>query len=135
MSPVAKRRGRPPLRWLDAEQIRGLPVGAAIVADRGDHRALVRGRIVGRLGRELILATPDGGEDRVRRLARGRVVVGLFDPGDLVVRRGVPEAEWRGGVVRCRGLEVLVESTEGTGWMAEDDLELAGSRPPAAACL
>lgn len=127
---VPKPRGRPPLAWLTAEQVAGLPAGTAVALDVGDKKALCRGRIDGVAGEVLVL---EG--DRTVMLAkvvRGRVLSGLYLPGDLVVRVGVHESQWRGGVVRVRGRDVLVESAAGFAWMTEAELEAPDDRsaPP-----
>jgi hypothetical protein len=126
---AAKRpRGRPARTdWLTAGQLARVPIGTAVAIDLGDKKAVIRGRVAGVLGSELVLA---GGQTiQLTRVRRARVVNGTYEPGDLVLRPGVPESEWRGGVVRCRGREVYVESTEGFAWMSEDLLEPAESRP------
>lgn len=90
-------------------------------------QAGIRGRIAGSARGELALA--DGRIVMLDRVTRGRVVNGTYEAGDLVLRRGVSEAEWRGGVVRCEGTEVYVESTDGFEWVHEDSLEAVdGSR-------
>lgn len=125
MTTKATRRGRPPLRWLTGQQLAALPWGTAVVVDRGLKHSVLRGRIAG-LDTELHLA---GGEHfPITGRTRGRVVNGLFDEGDLVLRRGVPAAEWRGGVIRCKGREVYVESTAGVEWLDEDLLERVEDR-------
>lgn len=125
---MAERRGRPRLTWLSGEQLSGVPMGTAVVLDLGTHKTVTRGRVAGCVEGHLVLA--DGRRVPVARIKRGRVVNGTYEMGDLVLRRGVPETEWRGGVIRSRGLEVLVESTTGIEWMPEHALELAANRGP-----
>lgn len=130
---VKRPRGRPPRTdWLTTGQLARVPIGAAVVIDTGTHRSTIRGRVEGVMGSEMHL-TGDRVVD-LDRVRRGRVVNGLFDPDELVVRRGVPEATWRGGVVRCLGREVEVEffhdpgdgdSVTGFEWVHEDLLEPA----------
>jgi hypothetical protein len=86
---------------------------------------------------ELTLVTATGEERTmaVPTITRARVVAALLEDGDPVVKRGIPMAEWRGGVVRTGinpatgRLGVLVESTEGYGWHDEDTLERVEDTP------
>lgn len=60
--------------------------------------------------------------------ARVRTVGGVFADGDLVLRRGVPETSWRGGVVRSLpGRRVVVETLAGFEEVDEQDLIPADS--------
>ena len=126
MPKTAPRRGRPPLSWLGPTALKQLPAGTALVVDPGSHRPTLRGRLEGVAGNELVLS----GDRTVllRRGVKGRVVSAVYEPGDLVLRRGVSEHEWRGGVVRCRGVDVLVESIDGFEWVREMDLETPDER-------
>lgn len=117
---AGRKPGRPPLAWLTPDQLAGLPAGTAVWIDRSNGHGY-KGRILMAVGDQLELA--DGRLVDLTRITRARVLDGLFESGDLVVRRGVDEADWRGGVVRCDGLMVFVESTGGDGWVPEDELE------------
>lgn len=113
--------GRPPRTdWITPGQLSRLPIGTAVLIDAGDHKALVRSRIAGCVGTDLHLTN-----ERVldlTKVVRARVVNGLYDPGDLVVRRDAPESAWRGGVMSVRGYEVQVETLDGITWVHEDEL-------------
>lgn len=114
------------MRWLDGPQLAGLPTGTSVVIDAGTKKPLVRGRVAHTgLG---VLTLDSGIEVRLRPTTRGRVVTGTFESGDLVLRVGVPESDWRGGVVRCSGHEVYVESTTGFAWFNEGELETVEQR-------
>jgi hypothetical protein len=128
------RRGRPPLAWLTANETTALPHGTAVsVETHGRHTARTVGRIASTVDNQLGLDTPRG-EVRMdtAQIKRARIVPALYEPGDPVLLRHVPAAEWRGGVVRTAGTDVLVEQIDGTfAWHAETDLEPADARDPA----
>jgi hypothetical protein len=71
----------------------------------------------------------------IASITRARVIAALLEDGDPVVRKGVPAAEWRGGVIRTGTnpatgrTGVLVEATDGIAWHDEDDLELVDDTP------
>lgn len=116
------------MSWLDQDKIRHLRVGTAVALDLGDRKGLVRGRIVGIDEEEMLLT--GGRLVKLARVKRGRIVVGVYEPGDLVKKPGVPEDEWRGGVVRCRGRDILVESTTGFEWFREEGIEAVTEPAP-----
>lgn len=125
------RRGRPPLVWLTADELAGLPAGTALTVETyGKHTPRTVGRLVNVVDDTLHLEGPSGSlEIPARRVKRARVVDAIFEPGDPVVLRGVSEARWRGGVVRTNGTDVLVEQIGGDfAWHAESSLEPAEAR-------
>lgn len=107
-----------------------MPVGAALVIDIGGNRPRLRGRVIDHEGNTVVLSL--GGDRRAALFAsdivRARVVPGRLDDGDLVVRFGVPENVWRGGILRHDGQRVYVETLDGLAWMDEDELESADER-------
>ena len=130
------RRGRPPLSWLDAAATVALPPGTVITVERtGKHVARLVGRIVAAAGGEVELATACGPVTLpAARISRARIVPSLYEPGDPVLRVEVSADDWRGGVVRTDGTDVLVEQIDGTfAWFAEADLEAPEARTTAAA--
>ena len=133
MAATARKRGRPPLTWISRTQLAQLPSGTAVALDLGDRKALTRGRIDGFVDGEVALT--DGRTVVLAKVMKARVLRGLYDAGDLVVRRGVPESEWRGGVVRSNGFNVLVESADGFAWLDENAIETAEERDQANARL
>jgi len=125
------RRGRPPLVWLTTDELAGLPAGTALVVETyGKHGPRTVGRVVDVVGDTLHLDGPSGSlEVPTRRVKRARVVDAIYEPGDPVVLRGVPESRWRGGVVRTNGTDVLVEQIGGDfAWHSESALEPAEAR-------
>lgn len=133
MATTAARRGRPPLAWLDPAAIGALPFGTALVVDQGNHGAHITGRFMAVYDGCLELETTTG-EVRINmmKVRRARVVAALYSEGDPVLRRHVPSGEWRGGVVRVRGREVLVETLSGAWeWISEDELEPPSARDAA----
>lgn len=122
----APRRGRPPLAWLDVQQLRALPIGTAVVLDMGSAHN-VTGRIAS-FDSDCVEVETVHADDAVNvpllRVVRARVVSGLYLPGDPVLKRHVPASEWRGGVVRVRGREVCVEQIDGSWvWLDESVIE------------
>jgi hypothetical protein len=125
-------RGRPPLPgWMPASALAKLPAGVAVHLDLGKHRRAMRVRTAF-VSVDEVHVTQAGGEPLMfpmDAIVRARVVTGLFESGDAVLRRGVPAAEWRGGVVRCRGAEVYVEQIDASfTWLDESELEHAEAR-------
>lgn len=127
-------RGRPAHAWLNPEATAALPIGTPIsIETHGRHAPRTVGRIVSRTDTDVQLTTTRG-EVAVptRTIKRARIVSGLYEPGDPVLKRHVPASIWRGGVVRTDGTEVLVEQIDGDfAWIPEDDLEPADARDPA----
>lgn len=138
MTTSTTRRGRPPLAWLTAASTAGLPAGTAIAVETtGKHTARTVGRIRQVVGGRIDLDTPRGEVTlETSQIRRARIVGELYEPGDPVLRRHVPADEWRGGVVRTEGTDVLVEQIGGAfGWFPEADLEPADVRDEAAPAL
>lgn len=132
------RRGRPPLTWLDGPTAAALPTGTALnVQLTGANSSRLRGRIASHVDTELALDTTRGEATvTIDSIRRARVVSALYEPGDPVLRRHVPAATWRGGVVRTEGTEVLVEQIDGTfAWFSESELESPEARDPALPAL
>lgn len=128
-----KPTGRPPMTWLTPEALRALPVGTAVSVETFAHGPRLVGRIAALTDTHMLLtgATDDPlvGWSKVKR---GRVIAAIYGPGDPVLRRGVSAADWRGGVVRTEGSDVLVEQIDGTfAWFPEADLEPAEARDAA----
>jgi hypothetical protein len=125
------RPGRPSLNWLTHNALLALPVGTAIAVETtGRHERRIVARIVAASEDSLVLDSPRGPITlHPTRVKRSRVLAGLYEPGDPVVQRGVDVADWRGGVVRTEGTEVLVEQIDGSfAWFGEDRLEPADVR-------
>lgn len=127
---TTKRRGRPPLDWLTPEQLAELPGGTAICLETyGRHSARTIGRITTSTADALHLVA----EAPIPwlRVRRGRVIARLFEPGDPVLRRGIPATNWRGGVVETQGTDVLVEQIGGAfAWFPEAELVSADTPQP-----
>jgi hypothetical protein len=126
-----RHQGRPALAWLSADATATLPLGTAVsVETRGRHAPRTAGRILGAIAGTIELATFHGEVTiPVSAIKRARILPSLYEPGDPVLRRDVPAADWRGGVVRTDGTSVLVEQIDGTfAWFPEDDLEPADAR-------
>jgi hypothetical protein len=134
---MAKRRGRPPLEWISPTGLSVLQPGTAIAIEQtGRKAARTQGRIVQVTRKAVELATTTGTLTvPLLVIRRARIIGSLYEPGDPVLRRGVPEDVWRGGVVRTAGTDVLVEQIDGSfAWHSERDLEPAEARevaPPA----
>lgn len=132
--PRQSRRGRPPLAWLTPAELASLPAGTVVALERtGRHTARLVGRIVEpHPAGGVVLRVP--GEDAEVEISpftikRGRTLPSLYEPGDPVLRRGYSASDWRGGVVRCEGTDVLVEQIGGSfAWFPETDLEPADAR-------
>lgn len=136
-TPTKRGPGRPPLTWLDPDGLRALPRGTPVTVETtGRHDKRVGGRMVGVTTTGVELATTRGPLSLLTRsIKRARILDALYEPGDPVVRVGISDQEWRGGVVRCESYEVLVEQIDGSfAWYPEGDLEPADvrdQRPPA----
>lgn len=114
---------------LHAVDLAAVPPGTAVSYETRSHRGRCRGRLASVVAGEVTFLA--FGEEHTLPLAHvrnPRVVRGLYEPGDPVVRVGVPEADWRGGVVRCVGRRVQVETLAGFGWLDETDIEPAERR-------
>jgi hypothetical protein len=134
MTDKPRRRGRPPLKWLDAAGLHALPVGTAVLVETGGrHANRLTGRIRSHSASATTIATPTGEVTLPgNAVKRARTVEAVYEPGDPVVRRGISADAWRGGVVRTEGTQVLVEQIGGAfAWFAEDDLEPPESRDEA----
>lgn len=138
---AASKRGRPPLAWLTPEALRTLPLGTAVAVEtRGRRDSRLVGRIATVTDHTLTIAAPAGTVELTdSRVRRGRVLASVYEPGDPVLKRHVPASDWRGGVVRTEGTEVLVEQMEtapdgsmapGFAWVSEALLEPASARDP-----
>lgn len=126
MTDSTRPRGRPPLTWLTPGQLEDVVTGSALVVElHGRHTARTIGRLLGQSTAAVTLRTTHGQVTLLRiHIKRARPVPGLFEPGDPVLLRDVPQADWRGGVVRTQGTEVLVETLGGDfAWHSEVDLE------------
>ncbi len=128
------------MAWVEGGQLADLPLGTAVrIERRGRHHTRITGRITGmdEHNIELDTTTMEGIGMTLSSVRRALVVAGLYEPGDPVLLRHVPASAWRGGVVRTRGTEVLVEQLDGDFvWHPETDLEPAEARDavaPAAA--
>lgn len=135
---TAPRRGRPPLTWLSVEQIAALPPGTAVCLELVRHSPRILGRLAGRVAGELTVEVGGGREQvlQLTELRRGRVVGGVYEPGDAVLRVDTPSALWRGGVVRSEGRQVLVEQMDSSfAWVDEAQLERPEDRAIAAPAL
>ncbi len=134
-----RRRGRPPLAWIEGPQIAQLPLDTAIrVERRGRHDARLTGRVTGHTDGHLELDTTTMGEISMKLtdIRRALPVDALYQPGDPVLMRHVPATTWRGGVVRTSGTDVLVEELGGAFvWHPEADLEPAEARDAVAPAL
>lgn len=131
MSRQRNKPGRPPATWLSPEAITRLPVGVVISVERiGAHTARLRGRITHTTRTSVQLTTTRGSVTLLsHHIKRARIVDDLYEPGDPVLRPGVPAESWRGGVVRSQGTDVLVEQIGGEyAWFPEDQLEPAEAR-------
>lgn len=120
------RRGRPPLAWLTLEALRALPLGTAVsVETHGRHNPRTVGRLT-RVTETTVEVASTRGPARLdnMRIRRARLLPSVYEPGDPVLRRNIPAGQWRGGVVRTDGTDVLVEQIGGTfAWFHEDKLE------------
>lgn len=129
--------GRPPRQWLSSDAVTHLAEGVTVAIELlGRHQPRTVGRVLDATATSVHLRTATGevAIDTVR-IKRACVVPGLYEPGDPVLRRGVPASEWRGGVVRLDATAVLVEQISGEfAWFDETALEPASARdqgPPA----
>lgn len=130
---MAPRKGRPPLDWLTTSDLARLDPGTPIAVEtHGRHNPRTIGRVREVTDRTIELATATGPVTiPLLQLKRARQVPSLYEPGDPVVMRGTPAHEWRGGVVRTVGTDVLVEQIDGSfAWYGEDRLEPADARNP-----
>lgn len=128
--------------WLTPDALRALPTGTAIAVEtRGRRNPRLVGRITAVTDHTLTIAAPTGDVEELpdTRVRRGRILPSLFEPGDPVLKRHVPASEWRGGVVRTEGTDVIVEQLEtapdgsvvpGFARIPEADLEPAAARDP-----
>lgn len=124
---------RAPYDWLGSHQLHTLPTGTTIsVETHGRRAARTVGRITHTTDTTLQLTTTRGeAEMTLTRIKRARIVGSLYEPGDPVLRRHIPATDWRGGVVRTQGTDVLVEQIGGEfAWFPEDELEPADARDP-----
>lgn len=139
MSRQTTRRGRPPLAWIDADALRGLPAGIAVTIElRGQHAERRIGRIVDASDHSITIAAGAiTTELALAKIRRARILPAVFEPGDPVLRPGIEPDTWRAGVVRTEGTDVLVEriesapdgtAVEGFAWVPESDLEPASAR-------
>jgi hypothetical protein len=136
MTDTAKRRGRPPLAWVGPDGLKAMPAGIPVMVEMaGDHAPRTIGRIRSHSDALTVLVDRAGELlelDRLR-VKRARTIRELYAPGDPVLKRGVPVAAWRGGVVRTDGTQILVEQIDGTfTWLDEIEIEPAEARdqPP-----
>lgn len=109
-----------------------LPTGTPLVVDASPktHRARVVGRLVERRRGEITLRKRDGMSVAVpaRCFHRARVVEGLFEREDFVLRRDLSADEWRGVVLETVDGLVRVQKIDGFEWIPEESLEHADDR-------
>lgn len=119
--------------WLTPEATTRLAAGTAVAVETvGRHAPRIVGRITAASSDRIELDTPRGERtvDTIR-IKRARVVPSPYQPGDPVLMRHMPAEQWRGGVVRTDGTDVLVEQLDGTfAWLPEAALEPADARDP-----
>lgn len=120
--------------WLTPDETTHLAPGTAVAIETtGRHDRRTVGRITSATSTSIALNTPRGERtvDTIR-IRRARIVPSPYEPGDPVLLRHIPAAQWRGGVVRTEGTDVLVEQLDGTfAWHPERALEPADARDPA----
>lgn len=134
-----RTRYRPPGTVLtNPTEIANLPLHTALQLDDRGHRDRIRGRLTATTGREITLATCTDQAERtiaVSRIASARVIPSPLRDGELVHKRGVPDATWRGGIIRLGqhpdtgAPAAYVQGTDGFEWIEEHRLISAEHGP------
>lgn len=119
-------RGRPPLTWLTEQQLRSVRPGTALTIElQGRHASRTIARVSTITDLDLEIRDRDGNLHTIPlvKIKRARPIRGLFEDGDPVTLATTTPDQWRGGVVRTSGTDVLVEQLGGTfAWHPETDL-------------